>query len=744
MNPALPALLLLSLAGLLLRRRARSAGAAWTVIGLAAMALLSPALWLSDGIASPSASLGQLAPWQATADSDLGNPEMTDVTFQVEPWLLYLRSELRAGRLPFWNPHQSSGAPFWGNGSSAPLFPLHLLFAALPVQAGLVFLAWLRVVIGGFGCWKLGRQLGLSPQAAMLAALIYPLSGRLTSFLLFPMANGLALVPWVFLGVERLAAGRGGFRLLAVAGGLQLLAGHPETAVFTALAAALYLAVRGTAGPPWVTWGRFAGAWALGGAVAAVHLLPLASTLFATDRWQQWDPGDPMPLLRIFTLWLRFFLPDAFGNAVDGSWWGPYGFLGTTVYAGSLAVPLAAAGLAGARKDRRLRALAAVLVVTLLAAYHFPGFRQLLQALPVIQKGLHHYLLLGVELSLALLAGAGLDRWKEGRGRWVLAGVALSASVIAAGWWRFAGVWEERGQIADQALWTAVALGLAGAVASGLLLDAARRQRLAALLLLAAVLDLVAAHARTNPGLSAASLYPQTGAITFLSYPDRSAARFAASGSVLRPNAAMVYGLYDVRGDDSLKLSHYEALYAQELGGGHPTYFQPLSAWESPWLDRLGVRWVVTDPGSQPLAAGWSHAYSGADAEIWERPNPLPLVRFANPREGDRLEVIERSPGRWKIAWEAASPALVVVAETWEAGWRAEVNGQPQPVERVDGVLLGVRVGPGTGRATVRQRPVGLLWGAALSLFGIVFIGFVGGRLEPASPPIPIPAVGTG
>ena len=61
-----------------------------------------------------------------------GDPHLLDEIHQIEPWLLFLRHELRAGRLPFWNPHQHAGEPYWSNGQTAPLFPLHLLFAALP------------------------------------------------------------------------------------------------------------------------------------------------------------------------------------------------------------------------------------------------------------------------------------------------------------------------------------------------------------------------------------------------------------------------------------------------------------------------------------------------------------------------------------------------------------------------------------------------------------------------------------
>ena len=84
---------------------------------------------------------------------------------------------MRAGRLPFWDPHQFSGSPYWSNGSGAPLFPLHLLFALLPLQLGWVLLPWLRIVIGGCGAWYLARELGASRPAALLAALVFPSRG---------------------------------------------------------------------------------------------------------------------------------------------------------------------------------------------------------------------------------------------------------------------------------------------------------------------------------------------------------------------------------------------------------------------------------------------------------------------------------------------------------------------------------------------------------------------------------------
>src|SRR6185295_2998814 len=200
MNPALPLVALLGAAGFLLgaasrRRFARELGTAWAVLAFAGIALLQPALSLPTGIPSPAASLAENAPWHDASAAPAGNPVLRDVTYQIEPWLLYLRSELRTGRLPYWNPHQFSGTPFWANGQSAPLFPLHLLFAALPEGIGFVLLAWLRFAIAGCGAFVLARELGSSAGAALVTGLIFPLSGMLVSFLLFPMGNALCLVP---------------------------------------------------------------------------------------------------------------------------------------------------------------------------------------------------------------------------------------------------------------------------------------------------------------------------------------------------------------------------------------------------------------------------------------------------------------------------------------------------------------------------------------------------------------------
>jgi hypothetical protein len=706
-------------------------------------------------VPSPAATLELIAPWHGAepeVNPATGSSHLRDITHQVQPWLLFLRSEIRDGRLPYWNPHQFSGTPFWSNGSSAPLFPLHLVFAALPVQLGLVLLPWLRLVIGGVGAFAFARLLGTSERGSLLAAVAFPLSGVVTSWVLFPMANCHALIPWVLWSTEKLARRPAAWPWLAAFGGLQLLGGHPETPVFTGMLAGIYLLVRWPRRPV-AAWGGFAGAWVTGLLLAAVQLAPLAATVFRSSKWLVEAPYTPPSLAVIGELLLRLVLPELHGNPAltpwaTNSWWGPFNYPATAIYVGAVTLPLAAAGLGvalrgirayGAEREesRPWTAVGAVTLFALLAAYQVPGVRHVLMALPVIDKSLTHYIKFGLDLGLALLAARGADEWLAGRGRRAgrfprdpfVAGAGIVIALLALCWLLFAGDWAAAGLTGAQIGWSAGIVLAVLALVAATALSPERKRTVFPLVLVLLVCDLSLAHAWTNPALSRAALYPDTPAVRLLRHRAGPLERIAATGSTLHPNAAMVYGLYDVRGDTPVKLHRYQEVYAA-FASPHPVYFRPIEDWSHPWLDRLGVGWVVTGPDEE---LPWRRVYDGPDARIYRRPGARALTRWAAPdgargkgRRQNGVDVLERSPGRWIVRWEAPpeieTPATLVVAETWDPGWHARIDGRTVPVEPVDDLLLGVRVPSESGRMELCYRPEWIVPGAALSLLGLVVL----------------------
>ena len=398
-NPAIPVLLVLALVPLVRKREGMAL--AWCVAGLASTLLLLPALLAPDGVPSPAASAGAVAPWAGTVDPAAGNPTLSDVTFQIQPWLLHLRRELRAGRAPFWNPYQFSGAPFWANGQSAPLFPLHLLFVALPLQLG----SRAAALAARGHCRR--RSLGARARARGPPAPGVDRRDHLSALgdgLELPaLPDGECAVPGA-LGPARNGAtrarargwpipgwGGGGWPIPGWGGGAwwrlgvvvcQALGGHPETVVHTALLAALYLAVRGGSGR--ATWAKLVAAFGAGALVAGVHLVPLLFNLTASTRWREWSAGERLPFTAALDAALRLVLPDLYGNPAAGTWWGPFNYNATAVFAGALALPLAWMGLRDRIDDRRFKAMAVVTVAAALAAYHVFPVRELLLLIPVV------------------------------------------------------------------------------------------------------------------------------------------------------------------------------------------------------------------------------------------------------------------------------------------------------------------------------------------------------------------------
>lgn len=181
----------------------------------------------------------------------------------------------------------------------------------------------------------------------------------------------------------------------------------------------------------------------------------------------------------------------------------------------------------------------------------------------------------------------------------------------------------------------------------------------------------------------------------------------------------------------------------------------------SPVLDMLGVRYVIYR-GSPP--SGTRPAFQGND--YWVRANPAALSRAFVPRrvevvtdDATRLEklaspefnpretayveslvtlpdlcvgtaeVMSETPVRISLSVSMETPGLVVLADSWDKGWRSYVNGRSAPILRTNHALRGVVVPAGPGTLEFRYKPVSFVWGLALSgaaaIVVIVWLGVV-------------------
>jgi hypothetical protein len=205
-----------------------------------------------------------------------------DFVEQHYPMRVFVADEYRHGRLPLWDPYTFGGEPAVAMSLFAPYYPPGLwqvIFPKLPFEA-LEIEAIFHLGLAGVFTFLFVRRLTGQAGAGLVAGLAFSLGGYLTAY---PMLQLIILETAVWLPaglwlLDRCLAARS-LAQVAVAGvifGFGILAGHPQTFLYIAYAAAAYFIFRAVR---LRLPGRFAipaavilGAGALG--ISAAHWLP--------------------------------------------------------------------------------------------------------------------------------------------------------------------------------------------------------------------------------------------------------------------------------------------------------------------------------------------------------------------------------------------------------------------------------------------------------------------------------------
>ena len=224
--------------------------------------------------------------------------------------------------LPQWNPYFSSGQPFAANPQNALFHPATALFLVLPFEWAFRLQVILPPVIAAASMLLFLRSLGRRPWAAGFGALVWGLGGYVLSVTnLLPTLLATSVLPAVLAFAHRIARGgtRGDVAGLAVALGLEVLAGEPATLLVTPLllipAVGEAILRRRGRRPGRAEAGRMALGLLLGLALAGALLLPALRLASRTVRGAGLDPAMAdiwsMPLVRL----AEIVFPYALGHA---------------------------------------------------------------------------------------------------------------------------------------------------------------------------------------------------------------------------------------------------------------------------------------------------------------------------------------------------------------------------------------------------------------------------------------------
>jgi hypothetical protein len=670
----------------------------------------------------------------------------------------YQARRLLAGEIPLWNPYNYAGHPFVADTQAAVFYPLRLItifishwffsgwsYSALQLEALAHY--WLASVF----MYLFVRNLTASSIAGVVSALTFTYGGYLTGYppLQLAVLEAGIWLPLTLLGASRALEENCTFRqgalwlsLSAGALGLSLLAGHPQTSLFSIYLLSAYIVysshqnhhgwLRAIATVIFVI--------GLGFALGAVQVLPgLEYTRLTTRSGFGFDQlAGGFPFSDLITL----ILPNVLST------WSP-------LYSGIGALILAMTGMWSGVKSARFWVMVAggALLVSFggstiayqLAYLFAPGFSMF--------RGQERAAFV-IAVCIAILAGIGTASIMRGHvsreiitrlTQRVLIALTVLALVL------FIAERTVPGEQTYAALRWGMFVALIAALAWGVLGYGSRLAQSAlwpAALISLIVFDIFSVTIHTNwQPIPASERQLLTDLIpAVIDDPTL----FRVDGRLgLGENYGTMIGVQDIRGTSPLRLASLDAYLAFP---DQTRIYQLLAVkyvftdWEElavptrirasiehkgqTWLlheieqlyPRAWMTYAVMDTFDRAQALGWlaDPSFDPARTVILEHQPDLTLP--PNPPDKATVDVVSYQPERLELQVDTPAEGVLVISELHYPGWVAQVDGVNVPILVADGALRALPLKEGEHNVVMRYEPLSFKIGAAVSVAALISV----------------------
>ena len=630
------------------------------------------------------------------------NPLTNDTAKLFLPWMEVAREELFAFRAPLWNRYSFSGYPLLGNGESAPFSPLFLSTLFVPLPKQIVAMAGLKIFIALLFGYLFARRYVESHAGACFVAIAFAFSVFQTVFLYYSTTAVTAFLPAALYALLQAQdhARRRDLVLVALVVGTLMANGHPESVLHIAIGAAGLLLIDLVLSPDRRAWLRrfrvpVAGA-IVGLALSAPTWVPvLEQVLLSTRLADIRRAGGHAAIYPLTAAW-AMVSPNGFGNPVRQNWgWILNYSLVAASYVGLIVLTLFAAAMISRRTEKRDRLWGLFAIMLWLIALGWSPIGRLFNDVPPFSIVANDKL-----RFVALLIGA------------VVAARAKTLLWIGA---LFVGaaiyVYTLRPTVLRP--WDLIA-----PVTVVMLLlvwfFARRHMMVAATILLS--FDLFVLNSGFNALVDSRNYKPQLPIVDELRrIAPREPFRIAGLEWMFLPNASGHYGLEDIRGSDPMSYDVYTEVLKPIVVDDRSIDFDRIVNVNHALLDRLNVRYLMTEPGAEP-GGRWKGVYRGRDGSLFENPTVRPRF-FVDEGDGD-VAIRQHAPGRFTLHVVARTPIRIGSSQVAGPGWAVSIG------ERVQGTFLELRLPPGKHTIQVAYRPWSFWGGVPIALAAAIFLGW--------------------
>jgi hypothetical protein len=167
-----------------------------------------------------------------------------------------------------------------------------------------------------------------------------------------------------------------------------------------------------------------------------------------------------------------------------------------------------------------------------------------------------------------------------------------------------------------------------------------------------------------------------------------------------------------------------------------------------PMLDPLPGTRLYRVPGALPRVFLVGQAQVADDATVLRRILDPAVIAgrtaWLAPESGAEFGPVDSPPGTCGLdsysnnhlhaTCQVERPALAVFVEQYEKGWSATLDGRPAPILRANLIMRAVAVGPGTHRIAMEFRTPGLRVGGLVTLLSLILLVVFAAARRPTSP----------
>jgi hypothetical protein len=150
----------------------------------------------------------------------------------------------------------------------------------------------------------------------------------------------------------------------------------------------------------------------------------------------------------------------------------------------------------------------------------------------------------------------------------------------------------------------------------------------------------------------------------------------------------------------------------------HDARFFPRRSSSDRALRDAALRAMLDSGSSDPRRTAWLEADS--------RPALAGTLPGTPPLPSESPQITRHNPQRIEIDLALERPGLVVLADTYDPGWRLTVDGVATPVHRANLMMRAALVAAGRHHLVFRYEPHTWRLGVALSVLGLVALGSLG------------------